>query len=41
MFNGALTKLQERIKSKLLHSKTPKMADSVEVIVKARVSFSV
>ena len=37
MFNGALSKLQERLKAKLLNRKQPKLAESVEVMAKSRV----
>ena len=37
MFNGALAKLQERLKAKLLNKKQSKLADSVEVMAKSRV----
>ncbi|XP_028395260.1 actin-related protein 8-like [Dendronephthya gigantea] len=36
MFNGALAKLQERLKAKLLNRKQSKLADSVEVMAKSR-----
>ena len=37
MFNGGLSKLQERLKAKLLNKKQPKLAESVEVMAKSRV----
>ena len=37
MFNGALSKLQERLKAKLLNKKQAKLAESVEVMAKSRV----
>lgn len=40
MFNGALIKLQERLKAKLLHKKQSKLAEMVELITKSRVRRS-
>ena len=40
MFNGALSKLQERLKAKLLNRKQPKLAESVDVMAKSRVRAS-
>ena len=40
MFNGALSKLQERLKAKLLNRKQPKLAESVEVMAKSRVRIA-
>ena len=37
MFNGALTKLQERLKTKLLNRKQSKLAEIVEVMKKPMV----